>query len=251
VDRERFLRTVRDVCTDGHSRFNIGTYKEKKLHLTLKNYFEEDRACQEIPFGGFVADIMNSCGITEIQTSGFARLRDKLEAFLEHTPVTLVYPVAQTKWITWIDPESGEFSKRNKSPKKGKYADVLPEMVFIHQYLTHPGLTVRVVLLEIEEYRLLDGKRSLSRKRGSSRFERMPVDILGVYDFTGREDYLSLLSLTPGDTVTSKSLMETLRFRGRKVSAAMRVLESAGVTERIGKQGNTVLYRVRECDPSV
>ena len=149
-NQARFLQVCRDICAEGHPRFNIGTYKEKKLHLILKNYFEPITSCQEIPHNGYVADIRNSEGIMEIQTSGFARMNAKLEAFLPDSTVTVVYPVAQRKWVTWIDPESGEIQPRHRSPKKGTPADVLPEMVFIRAYLTDPHLRIRVVLLEIE-----------------------------------------------------------------------------------------------------
>lgn len=247
-NRPRFLQVCRDICAAGHPRFNIGTYKEKKLHLILKNYFEPLTSCQEIPCGGFVADIQNGDGIMEIQTSGFASMHDKLEAFLSDFSLTLVYPVAQRKWVTWIEPETGEMQPRHRSPKKGTPASVLPEMVFIREHLCNPRLCVRVVLLEIEEYRMLDGKRSRSRKRGSSRYERIPLDIYGVYDFRCVEDYVRILPFAPGTHITSADLSKACGFRGRRLSAAIRVLETVGAIAKDGKQGRAFLYRI--CDLS-
>lgn len=245
-NRSRFLQVCRDICIDGHPRFNIGTYKEKKLHLILKNYFEPLTSCQEIPHCGYVADIRNGDGIMEIQTSGFASMNGKLEAFLPDSEVTVVYPVAQRKWVTWIDPESGEIQPRHRSPKKGAPTDVLPEMVFIREHLENPNLTIRCVLLEIEEYRMLDGKRSRSRKRGSTRYERIPLDMYGVYDFRCREDYVRVLPFEPGSRITSADLSKQCGFRGRRLSAAIRVLEMVGAITRDGKQGRAYLYRICE-----
>lgn len=243
-NRARFLNICYEASLAAHSRFNIGTYKEKKLHLILKSYFEPSERCREVPHGGYIADILNADGITEIQTSGFANMRDKLEAFLPDMPVTLVFPIAARKYVSWIDPESGEISRRSPSPKKGKPFDAVPEMVFIRPYLNDPHLTVRAVLLEIDEYRMLDGRRSLSRKRGSSRYERIPTDICGIYDFHGAGDFLALLPYEPGEVVTAHALADAARFRGRDVSAMTRVLQDVGAMERCGKDGNAILYRI-------
>ncbi|WMC92706.1 hypothetical protein [Kineothrix sp. MB12-C1] len=42
------------------------------------------------------------------------KIRTKLEVFLERHPVTVVYPIPHTKWLIWIDEETGEFSKKEK-----------------------------------------------------------------------------------------------------------------------------------------
>ena len=248
INRARFLNLAYAASVETHQRFNIGTYKEKKLHRILKQYWEEDPAYQEVPVEGFIADIQNSQGIIEIQTSGFSSMRDKLEAFLPLGPVTVVFPVAEKKWVAWIDPLTGDISEKHRSPKKGRALDVLPEMVYILPYLRHPNLTVRVMLLEIEEYRLQDGKRSLSGKRGSHRYERMPMDLFSVYDFRQKEDYLAFFPADLGEVFTAKELTDPWKFRGRDASAVIRVLLEAGVIVRQGKRGNAFLYRITpEC----
>lgn len=231
-----------------HMRFNIGTYKEKTLHRVLKNYFEADAACQEVPVAGFVADICRAGEIIEIQTSGFASMKEKLEAFLPLAPVTIVYPIAKTKWVSWIEPDSASIGKKNRSPKRGKVFDAVPEMIFIRQFLSHPNLTVRAVLLEIDEYRMLDGRRSKSRKRGSTRYERMPVDLFEIYDFRTAEDFVRLLPFEKGEVFTAKQLSSAMKYRGRAESAVVRVLMEVGAIVRIGKEKNAYLYRLAEED---
>ncbi len=244
IRRASFLQLAYEASLHAHSRFNIGTYKEKTLHRVLKNYFESDVALQEVPVEGFVADIYDGSGIIEIQTSGFASLKEKLEAFLPLCPVTLVFPIAKTKWISWIEPDSAVIGKKNRSPKNGKIFDVVPEMIFIRDFLTHENLTVRAVLLEIDEYRMLNGRRSKSRKRGSTRYERMPVDLFEIYDFRCAADFTSLLPFVEGEVFTAKQLCAEMKYKGRAVSAVMRVLMDVGAIERVGKEGNAYLYRV-------
>lgn len=246
INRARFLNLVYAASVESHQRFNIGTYKEKKLHRILKQYFEEDPQYQEVPFAGFIADIKNPDGIIEIQTSGFSSMRDKLEAFLPHCPVTVVFPTAQTKWISWIDPVTGAFSEKKRSPKKGRALDAAVEMVYILPYLNHPNLTVLVLLMEMDEYRLQDGKRSLDGKRGSHRYERIPTDLLGAYSFHSSEDFAVLLEPFLPEPFTAKELCSFLKYRGRAASALIRVLMEVGVLERIGKKGNAFLYRIAE-----
>ncbi len=243
MNRARFLQLAYTFSVLEHAREGIGTYKEKKLHLILKKYFDSDPTHEEVPLAGFVADIYDGSEIIEIQTSGFASMGDKLEAFLPLCPVTVVYPVAEKKWVCWIDPETGEFSAKNRSPKKGRIFDAVPEMIYIRKYLQHPNLTIRVVMLEIEEYRLLDGKRSKTKKRGSHRFERMPVDMFAVYDFHSAADFAAQMPPLP-EPFTSADFASAARLRGRRISAALKVLEESGVICRCGKKGNSILYRI-------
>lgn len=245
-NRSRFLQAGYAITAEAHPRFNIGTYKEKKLHLVLKHYFEPLTACHEVPHAGYIADIRRADGIVEIQTSGFASMKGKLEAFLPDSAVTVVYPIAEKKWVTWIDPETGDIQPRHRSPKKGSPLDIIPEMIFILDFLQNPNLILRAVMLEIEEYRMLDGKRSRSRKRGSTRYERMPLDIYRVYDFACAEDYIRVLPFETGTHITSADLSQKCGFRGRRLSAAIRVLETVGAIVRDGKQGRAYLYRI--CD---
>lgn len=243
INRPRFLRLVYEASSTEHARTNIGTYKEKTLHRVLKDYFEQDRARQEVPVDRFVADIYSPDGIVEIQTSGLASMRDKLEVFLPLGPVTVVYPVAVKKWISWIDPDSGAIGEKHLSPKTGRITDVIPEMIYILPYLMHENLTVRVVLLEIDEYRWLNGRRSHTKKRGSTRYERIPVDLVGIYDFASPKDYVSQLPELPEGEFTAKDLTVPLKLRGRRASAFVRVLMEIDAIIRCGKRGNAYLYR--------
>ncbi len=72
---------------------------------------------QQIPIGNYVANIFTGQEIIEIQSAGFGKLREKLEAFLPEYPVTIVDPIPLIKWLIWIDEETGALSTSHKSPK--------------------------------------------------------------------------------------------------------------------------------------
>lgn len=221
----------------------IGTQMERMIHCVLKYYFEPDETCQEIRIGSFIADIYrpHDNRILEIQTRGFDRLRDKLDAFLPEHKVTVVYPIAREKILHWIDAETGETEAGRKSPKKGKEWDILPEIYRLPQHQMHPNLSFLPVLLDLKEYRLRDGW-SQDGKRGSHRIERMPYHIEEGCLLEMTEDYIELLPDTLEPVFTVKDYGKATGLRG-KASYAMKAIERAGAVERAGKKGNAFLYR--------
>ena len=119
----RFEAARAEVIAKREERQGIGTLSEKTTHAMLKAFLEPDETRREVPFAGYVADILNPDGVIEIQSAGFHALRKKLQAFLPKVPVTIVYPAVGTKYLTWIDPETGELSEPRKSPKKNGRLD--------------------------------------------------------------------------------------------------------------------------------
>ena len=175
--QEAFTQARARVVGVDRLRAGIGTLGEKTLHAILKTWLEPDDCCHEIRIGSYYADIMGPRGILEIQTANFGKLRPKLEVFLPIAPVTIVYPVARTKWLMWIDETTGEVSKKRKSPKTGRANEVFRELVRIKTFINDPRLRLLILLIDIEEYRLLNGW-SHDRKRGSTRFDRLPSAIV-------------------------------------------------------------------------
>ena len=71
----------------------IGTLSEKTVHGMFKLFYEPDEDKHEVAVDGYFADICNENGIIEIQNGNFNKIRDKLMIFLNHYPVTVVYPL--------------------------------------------------------------------------------------------------------------------------------------------------------------
>ena len=149
IDTERFERASSEVTKEEHERSGIGVLNEKTLHAVLKRYYEPDTDRHEIPVGRYVADIIGEDGIIEIQTGSFTPLRPKLELLLDFADVTVVYPMAAVKYISWIDPDTGEMSAPRKSPKRMKPIDAFYQLIRIMYTLDNPRFHLRLVMLEL------------------------------------------------------------------------------------------------------
>ncbi|MDR3209228.1 MAG: hypothetical protein LBT36_01180, partial [Oscillospiraceae bacterium] len=172
--------------------------------------------------------------------------------FVEAGETTVVFPVAVEKRLCWIDPETGEAGKKNKSPHRGRASDLLPFLFPVKPLLTRENLAFRVLLLNVTEYRWLNGW-SRDRKRGSLRYDRVPEAILGETWIRCAADYAALLPETlrcadaenPFDAKTFAGAMG-FRAKSRAVGEALSVLLHLDIVERVGKRGNAFLYAVRQ-----
>jgi len=243
------IQVFQDACDlvfhNGFRREGIGTLREKTLHMILKYALEPDENKHEIKVGNFHADIKNDKGIIEIQTRNFNTLRKKLSCFLDENIVTIVFPIAYKKYLVWIDIENGEITKRRKSPKTGSVYEIFFELYRIKQFLIHPNLRFKIILMDIAEYRNLDGW-SRDRKKGSSRHERIPENYIGTVDVNCAEDYIKLIPKDLPENFTSFDFKINSGLSQHASQTALNVLRFVGAVEKIGKQGNRIVYKMRE-----
>lgn len=242
MDKKLFDNACNIVFHNGFQRGGIGTLGEKTLHMVLKFALEPDPSKHESKVGNFYADIKNDNEIIEIQTRNFNTLRKKLTQFLEENFVTIVYPVVHKKYLIWIDKENGEITKRRKSPKTGSAYEIFPELYRIKQFLTHPGLRLKIVFINAAEYRNLDGW-SEDRKRGSSRHERIPEDFVGTLDIKAADDYIKLIPENLPGNFTSKDFKTKSGLSQHNSRIALNVLKFVGAVEQTGKKGNQIVYK--------
>ena len=241
LNKARFYNITYALTFDVHERFNIGTYKEKTLHLALKRYFEDNDDYHEVPTNGFIADIRRDGVITEIETHGFSGLGPKLAAYLPEYKVNLVYPLAAKKYVSWIDPETKKITSRRPSPKKENVYDALFELVRILPHVKHENLNVVVMLLEMDEYKLLDGW-SYDKKRGAHRFERIPTDVFEMIEINTDEDYCAYIPDNCREKFTVKDFAKGARIDEYTTRAVVKVLEARGVIKKLGKEGRSFVY---------
>lgn len=241
MSEERFRRACDLIINQERTRNGIGTLGEKTLHAVLKHYFAPDETTHEIKIESYVADILFEDKIIEIQTGNFDKLRKKLEVFLKVAPVTIVYPIAKTKWIYWIDHETGEAKDKRKSPKQGSACEVFLELYKIKQYLTHPNIVFCLMLLNVDEYRNLNGW-SEDRKRGSSRFDRIPVELVEEIYITDKMDYSKLIPSEICSQFNSKQFKKHSRMNLKGAQTALNILHHVGAIQRVGKEGNMHVY---------
>lgn len=234
-EQARFERALTRIA---HQRpiNGIGTRGEKTLHAVLKWTYDEDLSHHEQKIGPFVADVFDGQRIIEIQTRQFNTMRSKLDAFLPVVPVTIVYPMASRKWLVWLDPLTGEATRRRLSPKRAHPLEAVNELYKINAFLDHPHLSVTLVLLELEEQRWLSGW-SDDKKKGSRRHERIPIRLEGFVDLRNPEDYAHLLPMDLPETFTSALLAKHAKISLRTAQTALRILERLNVITHVGKDG--------------
>ncbi len=244
-DQNRFEQAKSKIIGRERDRHGIGTLSEKTVHAVLKNYYAPDEDMHEIPIEGYVADIYTGSEIIEIQTRQFNKMRGKLETFLPLYPVTVCYPIPRQKWLIWVDEASGELSARRKSPVTGNVYMAFPELYKIKMFLRHPNLRIKVVLLDMEEYRLLNGW-SKDKKKGSTRYDRLPISFVEEVDIDSVQDYLQFLPYDLEEPFTSKDYGRCTGIRRELAQVVLNLLTYTGTVERVGKEGHSYLYRVTQ-----
>lgn len=241
MNKQLFHKVCDEVVAQGQGLMGIGTLGEKTVHSVLKKYYETNSNNHEIKIKGFVADICDGQEIMEIQTQGFNRLRKKLAVFLDFYPVTIVYPIPYIKWIRWVNPQTGEITKPRKSPKRGTPYMIFPELYKIKNFLLEPNLRIKIVLLNMEEYRFLDGW-SEDMKKGSSRCDCIPTDIIQELNITQTKDYEMLIPESLKEEFTSKDYKKAAGLSSGASVIAVHILNYVGAVKRIGKKGRAFLY---------
>jgi hypothetical protein len=219
----------------------IGTLQEKTIHSVLKYYYAPNSEYHEVKIGGYVADICVDGEIFEVQTRGFNKMRDKLKFFLEEHDVTIIYPVAHTKWLSWLDVETGEVTSKRKSPKTGTIYNIIPELYRIKMFIGNPRLHFIISLIDVEETRYLNGW-SRDKKRGSSRMDGIPVGIFDEVRIDCFSDYGVFLPDNLPLEFTSRELGAIAKIPVSKAGTLLNVLLETGVVKRVGKRGNSFLY---------
>ncbi len=241
MDKLLFQEVCSSIIDQNIERNGIGTLSEKTIHAVLKSYFSPDSSYHEQRVHNYVADIQMGNQIIEIQTRAFNTLRRKLDAFLPDHKVTIVYPVAYTKWLCWVDESTGEVSKPRKSPKLGSPIQIFPELYKIKNYLNHPNLSIHIVLLDIEEYRLLNGW-SHDRKRGSTRNDGIPVNFADELVIRERTDYAKLLPDSLPSQFTTKDYKKYAKVSQGTAWTALNILSYVNAIKQVGKKGNSHLF---------
>jgi hypothetical protein len=228
---------------EGHIRpGGIGILQEKPLHATLKWWVDDNPDHHEITLPcGKVADIYDGTTVTEVQTANFSALRKKLEVLLTQYPVTVVHPLVRRKYVSWIDPVAGTVTEPRKSPRLGSFTDGGKQLIYLLPLLSHPHLTVRLVLIDAEEQRLADGWGN-GGKRGSHRAVLLPLSVEDTLDLRCPADYAALIPAGLPAAFTAAQFGKAAKMQGRNLNGTLKVLLDRGVITRTEKQGNAWVY---------
>lgn len=243
-ENRRYFGEIADLLLSREKERNgFGTLQEKTIHEVIKDFYCYDHDFQEQKRGRYIADIAIESQIWEIQTRAFQKLRGKLSAFLPQYHVTLIYPVPVEKKIYWLDQETGAITGGRRSPRRGSAYDVFPELYKIRPFLTDPNLSVHIFLMDMEEYKLLNGW-SRDKKRGATRYDRLPGKLRDIVQLSRREDYLLFLPEDLPEQFTSSDLAKSAHISRELAQVCLLILRDLDVVELIGKKGRSNLHRI-------
>lgn len=240
-DKQRFDECCRRILCSDRQRHGIGTLGERTLHAVLKSFFEPDSSYHEQKVGRYVADIKKGDSIIEIQTRAFGAMRKKLETFSKSCRVTVVFPIAAEKHVSWVDPESGELHARRRSPKPGKPWDILRELYALRPIMPLCNVRFALVFMSIDEFRLLNGW-SRDKKRGSTRCERIPTSISDIVMLESTADFDVLIPPSLGNDFTAAEFAKAAKMTSRTAGYALQTLVTLGVIEHTKNLGRAYLY---------
>lgn len=214
----------------------IGTMAEKSLHLALKYYFAPDADTHERPVGGFIADAVTEDGVIEIQTRGLSRLKPKLDAFLPLCPVTVVHPVAQTKWLCSVD-ENGVLQSRRKSPKHETVYTAMREVYTLREYLSKQNFRICISALEIAEYSVKRGKTKREK------LDREPISLCEIWMLESPADYAALLPQELSEQFTASDLACAVHTTETNARMFLNLLAKMGMIVESGRKSRYKLWK--------
>ena len=218
----------------------IGVLREGPLHAAVKEFLAAPADRFEVPIGRFVIDLVRENGeVVEVQTGGFAALGRKLDVLLDEHRVRVVHPVAAERRIVRVD-ENGEVLAARRSPKRATAAAVFDQLVAFPSLLTHPTLTVEVLLLREDHVRgpAATAKRRRTRDPG----ERRLVEVLGRVELRTPQDILAALPPLPAEPFTTRELATLLGCDTVLAQRTVYCLRATGLLEQAGMRGRAPLH---------
>ncbi|HOU39002.1 MAG TPA: hypothetical protein PKW16_08905 [Treponemataceae bacterium] len=217
----------------------INTWNESALHERLKTEWCGPHGSVEVPMHGVICDAVRQDGsIVEIQTTGFGKIRKKLELLLCANQVELVYPIAVNLRIQTCAADGTPISCR-KSPKHGSVYQLFGELTGICDLVGHPNLSITAVFADVLERRVNDGTGSWRRK-GIRIDSRELETIRDTRTFRSLSDFSDLLPENLPQPFTVADLNKA--GAGRHAGKMAWVLRKRGCIVQTGKNKNAFLY---------
>ncbi|MDA0185247.1 hypothetical protein OJ997_33390 [Solirubrobacter phytolaccae] len=217
----------------------IGQLREGPLHRDLKAMLAGPGDAFEVRVDGYVIDLVRADGeLVEIQTGGFSPLRAKLDALLDRHRVRIVHPVPTERRILRVD-EHGEVLSTKRSPKKPGPATIFEGLVSFPTLLSHPNLTIEVLLCREDHVRApapVRGRRYM-RDPGQRRLR----DVIDRIELSNPAHVAALLPVLEAP-FTTRELAKAMKVPlplAQKAAACCRALE---VFTDAGMRGRAPLH---------
>lgn len=214
--------------------------REGPLHAAVKALLIGRGDRVEVPVGRFVIDLVRADGeLVEIQTGSFGPLAAKLDALLDDHRMRIVHPVAAERRIVRVDGH-GEVVGARRSPKRSTAVVVFDKLVAFPSLLTHPNLTVEVLLLREDHVRRPQPRTARRRTRDPG--ERRLVEVLDRVVLRTAGDVLALLPALPLEPFTTREFAASVRCSTLLAQRTLYCLRTIGIVEPAGKRGRAPLH---------
>lgn len=235
------IDTLEDNLILEHNGINIKN--EKSLHNDIKRWYQEEGDRFEVKVDGSIIDMVRDELLIEIQTQNFSAIKNKLIRLCKNHKLRLIYPIAAEKWITTLAEDNINVLSKRKSPKKGRIEDVFDELLRMPTIINEKKFQFVVLMTKQEEIRCNNGQGSWRRK-GISIADRKLVDVIDIYHFQSKEDFLSLLPKNLTSPFTNKELGKALNISTPKATKITYTLKHMGAIKEAGKVGRQLIFEI-------
>ncbi|MCL2805374.1 MAG: hypothetical protein FWD26_05490 [Treponema sp.] len=220
---------------------SIGIKNESSLHRTLKFQYVGPGGKTEEAVGEYIADGINSCGeYIEVQTGSFGPLKKKIKEFTSCGKVRIIHPIVVSKKIE-VYAQDGTFLYRRKSPKKGSPWDIFNALLYAPELPLTKGVTIELVMADIIEKRVKNGKGSW--RRGGISIQDKELSVWhGRITLNKKADYLRFIPFKKGEEFTVSSLSQQTGIKKPTVQKALYVLTKMKLVKRVCKKKNAWIY---------
>src|SRR5580704_5585872 len=216
---------------------------ETSLHRELKLLYAGRQARNEVSLDGYRIDAVAHGRLFEIQHGALAAIRDKVRTLLESHQVTVVKPIIAGKVTVKKAAKGGEVVSRRTSPKRGQILDLFDELVHFTNVFPHAGLTLEVLLVEVEESRFPGhGRRRRWRENDHEVEDKRLVAIHGKHRLRTAADLARLVRCPLPTPFHTAQLAQSLGVRRWAAQRIVYCLHRMGSMQMVGKEGNTRLY---------
>ena len=220
---------------------------ETALHRQLKSWYALSPECEEVWIGEFRVDAFRAGHVYEIQQGSLALLRRKTRVLLADFPVTVVKPLACEKTIFRWNAKRTKVESCRRSPKHETPLDLFDDLVHFVDIFPSAGLTIELVLGDLEEDRV----PAIKRRRRSKDYrviDRRMVTVRQQVALRSTADLLGLLPPLPEQFTTQElaELTELPRWKAQKIAYCLR---KTGAVDAIGKRKHSWLYAIAKVEP--
>lgn len=217
--------------------------REGPLRAAIKAMLARPGDRLEVPIGRFVIDLVRADGeLVEVQTGGFTPLGPKLDALLDEHRFRIVHPVAAERRVIRVAAD-GELTSARGSPKRRGVTEVLDKLVAFPSLLTHPHLTLEVLLVR-EDYVRAD-RVARTGRRGQDPGQRRLVESARSRRTARVGRHPASLPPLPAGPFSIRELADLLGCGVPLAQRAVYCVRMIGIIESAGRRGRTPLHEQR------